>query len=259
MNEKIMLWEGKAPYTADSPDGFQPSITTYKVEGSKGAVVVVPGGGYHVKAPHEGGPIAEMINEAGVSAFVLDYRVAPCNTYAPLSDAKRAIRMVKNMGYEKVAILGFSAGGHLTCTAATMYDMGNPDAEDPIDRISSRPDAFIPCYPVVSFGAYRHQGSMENLLGEENKNNYALIRQFSNELHITKDTPEAFIWHTASDEAVPVENSINLAAAMSAQGVPFEMHIFPAGRHGLGLADGIPDVCQWTKLLHTWLKMRNYN
>lgn len=259
MHKRIMLWQGQAPYTADSPDGFQPSITEYSVSGSRGAVVVVPGGGYVNKAPHEGGPIAEMINEAGVSAYVLDYRVSPCNTYAPLSDARRAIRLVRSLGYEKVAILGFSAGGHLTCTAATMYEDGDPTADDPIERLSSRPDAFIPCYPVVSFSAYSHQGSIEALLGQAHKNDYALIRKFSNELHITKDTPEAFIWHTASDEAVPVENSLLLAAAMSAQGVPFELHIFPAGRHGLGLADGIPDVCQWSELLKTWLKLRNYN
>ena len=222
-------------------------------------VLVVPGGGYCMKADHEGAPIAEMLNQAGVSAYVLDYRVKPCHMLAPLADAKRAIRLVRSMGYEKVAILGFSAGGHLTCTAATLYDAGNPDAADPLERLSSRPDAFIPCYAVVSFGAFTHRGSRESLLGQENADNWELVRKFSNELHITPDTPEAFIWHTAADQAVPVENSLNLALALSAQGVPYEMHIFPQGQHGLGLAEEYEDVKQWTALLQKWLVLRNYN
>ncbi len=259
MHEKIYLWKEDAPYTQFSPLQAQPSVTEYAVPGSRGAVVVVPGGGYCMKADHEGAPIAEMLNQAGVSAYVLDYRVKPCHMLAPLADAKRAIRLVRSMGYEKVAILGFSAGGHLTCTAATLYDAGNPDAADPLERLSSRPDAFIPCYAVVSFGAFTHRGSRESLLGQENADNWELVRKFSNELHITPDTPEAFIWHTAADQAVPVENSLNLALALSAQGVPYEMHIFPQGQHGLGLAEEYEDVKQWTALLQKWLVLRNYN
>ncbi len=259
MHEKIYLWKEDAPYTQFSPLQAQPSVTEYAVPGSRGAVIVVPGGGYCMKADHEGAPIAEMLNQAGVSAYVLDYRVKPCHMLAPLSDAKRAIRLVRSMGYEKVAILGFSAGGHLTCTAATLYDAGDPDAADPLERLSSRPDAFIPCYAVVSFGAYTHGGSRESLLGQENANNWELVRKFSNELHITPDTPEAFIWHTAADQAVPVENSLNLALALSAQGVPYEMHIFPQGQHGLGLAEEFEDVKQWVPLLQKWLVLRNYN
>ena len=259
MHEKIYLWKEDAPYTQDSPLQAQPSVTEYAVPGSRGAVVVVPGGGYCMKADHEGAPIAEMLNQAGVSAYVLDYRVKPCHMLAPLADAKRAIRLVRSMGYEKVAILGFSAGGHLTCTAATLYDAGDPDAADPLERLSSRPDAFIPCYAVVSFGAFTHRGSRESLLGQENADNWELVRKFSNELHITPDTPEAFIWHTAADQAVPVENSLNLALALSAQGVPYEMHIFPQGRHGLGLAEEFEDVKQWSALLQKWMVLRNYN
>ena len=259
MHEKIYLWKEDAPYTQFSPQQAQPSVTEYAVPGSRGAVVVVPGGGYCMKADHEGAPIAEMLNQAGVSAYVLDYRVKPCHMLAPLADAKRAIRLVRSMGYEKVAILGFSAGGHLTCTAATLYDAGDPDAADPLERLSSRPDAFIPCYAVVSFGAFTHRGSRESLLGQENADNWELVRKFSNELHITPDTPEAFIWHTAADQAVPVENSLNLALALSAQGVPYEMHIFPQGRHGLGLAEEFEDVKQWVPLLQKWLVLRNYN
>ena len=258
MHDKILLWNTTAPYSDESPEQLQPSITDYSVSGSKGAVVVVPGGGYGMKADHEGAPIAEMLNEVGISAYVLDYRVHPCNKLAPLSDAKRAIRLVRSMGYEKVAILGFSAGGHLTCTAATMYDAGDPDAEDPVERLSSRPDQFIPCYPVASFIQFTHNGTVQNLLGEE-RFNVAELKKFSNELNITPDTPEAFIWHTAEDQGVPVENSLNLAAAMSANGVPFELHVFPYGRHGLGLAPEFEDVHQWVGLVQKFLVLRGYN
>ena len=258
MHKKIMLWNTEAPYTAQSPEQAQPSVTEYAVNGSKGAVVVVPGGGYAMKADHEGGPIAEMINEAGISAYVLDYRVNPCHKLAPLSDAKRAIKLLRSMGYEKVAILGFSAGGHLTCTAATMYDTGDPDSDDPVERFSSRPDQFIPCYPVASFIQFTHNGSVRNLLGDE-YGNIEQLKRFSNELNVTSDTPEAFIWHTAADQAVPVQNSLNLAAALSAHGVPYELHIFPYGQHGLGLAPDFEDVRQWCGLVQTFLKLRGYN
>lgn len=253
MNKTIYLWPGEAPYSAESPEQAQPSITEYKVEGSRGAVIVCPGGGYAMKADHEGGPIAEMLNEAGISAFVLDYRVAPCHHLAPLADASRAIRVVRAMGYEKVGILGFSAGGHLTCSAATLYTPGNPDAEDPIERLSSRPDAFIPCYPVVSMLQFTHNGSRVNLLGKH-AGEIPMMRHFSAELNVTEDTPPAFLWHTASDGSVPVQNSLNLANALAAKGVSFELHVFPEGPHGLGLAPEYPVVAQWAGLCQTWLK-----
>ena len=255
--ETIALWNGEAPYTEFSPEQRQPSLMPYPVEGSKGAVVVLPGGGYCNKANHEAGCIAEMFNEVGVSAYVLDYRVKPCHMNAPLSDAKRAIRLVRSMGYEKVAILGFSAGGHLCCSAATLYDMGDPAAEDPIERISSRPDAFIPCYAVVSFTSFRHQGSVVSLLGDK-ATDYDLLRHFSAELHVTPDTPTAFLWHTCTDNAVPVENSLNLAEALSHNGVPYELHIFGEGPHGMGLAENTPSVHQWVKLCQNWIVRLGY-
>lgn len=258
MNRKIPLWpDAIAPYTEFSPDQDQPSLAEYACPGAKCAMVVCPGGGYHFKAPHEGGPVAEMLANNGVSAYVLDYRVAPCHYEAPLADALRAIRVVRAMGYDQVGILGFSAGGHLTCSAATQYDLGNPDAPDPIDRISSRPDVFVPCYPVVSLAAYRHQGSLENLLGAE-CNNYALIRRFSSELHVNSDTPPAFIWHTSNDASVPVEESVMLAMALSGAMVPYELHIFPEGPHGMGLAEDDPIVGQWPDLLCKWLHSRGF-
>ena len=258
MSELIYLWKDDAPYTVDCPGQEQPSLKPFPVKGSKGAVVVIPGGGYHFKAPHEGDPICMMLNETGISAYTLDYRVAPCNKFAPLSDANRAVKVLRSMGYEKVAVLGFSAGGNLACNAATHYDKGNPDSSDPIDKYSSRPDDFVPCYAVVSCISHTHIGSVRNLLGSECE---SLIwqRYFSAEENITPDTPSAFIWHTMKDNLVPVENALNLASAMSAKGVPYEMHIFPFGGHGMGLAENDSTVHQWTTLLQKYLKERNYD
>lgn len=253
MNRVVFLWpDAEAPYTADSPGQAQPSVKEFRVAGSRGAVVVCPGGGYEMKAPHEGDPIAEMLNEAGVSAYVLDYRVSPCHYLAPLTDALRAIRVVRAMGYEKVGILGFSAGGHLTCTAATLYAAGDPDAPDPIDRLSSRPDAFVPCYPVVSVYSYPHVGSRLHLLGVH-ADDPEFLRRFSAEQNVSADTPPAFIWHTAEDDCVPVQNSLLLAGALAAKGVPFELHVFPEGPHGLGLAPENPDVARWAPMCQRWL------
>ncbi len=259
MHKLIPLWrDALAPYTAESPEQAQPSLTEYRVEDSACAMVVCPGGGYEMKATdHEGYPIAEMLNEAGISAYVLDYRVSPCHYLAPVTDALRAIRVVRAMGYGKVGILGFSAGGHLTCSAATMYGPGDPNADDPIERLSSRPDVFVPCYPVVSLYAYPHVGSRLKLLGA-NADDPAFLRRFSIELNVTADTPPAFIWHTAADDCVPVQNSLLLAGALAAKGVPFELHIFPDGPHGLGLAPEYPDVAQWVPLCQGWLKRMGF-
>ncbi len=254
--EKIWLWpEGDVPYRWEKD--CVPSLDPHPVEGAKSAMVVCPGGGYVHKNPNTSGAIARMLNEIGISSYILDYRVTPCHYEAPLADAKRAIRTLRSMGYEKVGIMGTSAGGHLSCTAATQYDLGDPDAEDPIERMSSRPDVFVPCYPVVSFTRHRHQGSVESLLGDQ-KDNYALLRRFSAELNVTEDTPPAFIWHTAADELVPAVNSIMLAEALSLAGVKFELHIFPEGRHGLGTAQGDERAKEWPGMCKAWLRAQGY-
>lgn len=258
MNETIFLWPNGAPYTLECASQAQPSVKAFPVPGSSGAVIICPGGGYVMKAEHEGDPIARMLNERGISAYVLDYRVNPCPHEAPLADASRAIRVVRALGYKKVAILGFSAGGHLACTAATLYQKGDPAASDPIERLSSRPDAFVPCYAVVSFESISaHIGSVDNLLGIQ-KEDTQLIRRLSADQQVTQDTPSAFIWHTADDDVVPVNNSLQLAGALSRAEVPFEMHIFPHGAHGLGLAKDDPSVSQWTALLQNWLSNEGF-
>lgn len=252
-NKKIMLWN-KAPYVDYTDNSFEGSITEFKVNDNKTAVIVCPGGGYGCKADHEKTPIAEMLNKGGINAYTLDYNVCPCHKYAPLSDAQRAIRVLRSMGYEKIGILGFSAGGHLTCTAGTMYDFEAYEHTDDIDKLSARPDAFIPCYPVVSFiEEYTHFGSRQNLFGDDYENE-ELAKKFSCERNITKDTPPCFIWHTANDNAVPVKNSLELASRLSENGVYFELHIYPDGCHGLGLASDRNDISKWSDSCIIFLK-----
>ena len=258
MNENIRLWpKGCAPFLKECSGQEEPSLTAFCAEGSRSAVIVCPGGGYTRKAPHEGEPVAQKLCQAGISAFVLDYRVAPCPHDAPLADALRAVRVVRAMGYEKVGILGFSAGGNLACNAAVRYTPGDADAQDPVERLSSRPDALVSCYSVVSFCRDTHIGSVCALLGEQYRN-ISLQRMHSAELHVTPDSPPAFIWHTAEDASVPVENSLNLAMAYSRCGVAYELHIFPQGRHGLGLAQEIPHTAQWMALCCCWLHAQGF-
>lgn len=258
--DKLKLWE-KTPLFDETIDQQEPTLTSYPVGDGKahGAVIVCPGGGYLGKAEHEGGPVALRMNEFGYHAFVLDYRVAPYRHPAPLLDVQRAIRYVRFHAQElgvkpdKIAVLGFSAGGHLVCTAATLWEDGNPNAEEPVDRVSSRPDVFIPCYPVASLTHFWHEGSAENLLGEK-AHDLKLRRLLTAEYQVNEKTPPAFIWHTAEDGAVPVENSLRLAKALAAHNVPVSMHIFPYGPHGVGLGNAdSPLAEQWSGLLGEFL------
>ena len=256
-NRKIMLWK-KPPYIEFSAEKFEASLKEFKVNDKKSAMIVCPGGAYACKAEHEGDPIAEMLNDGGINAYVLDYNVAPCHKFAPLSDIQRAIRTLRSMGYEKVGTLGFSAGGHLCCTSATMYDFEAYKKTDDVDNFSARPDAFVPCYPVVTMDKkYTHMGSRQFLLGDEWENE-ELAELFSNEKHVTKNTPPCFLWHTATDDAVPVQNSIMLANALIENNVEVEMHIYSHGCHGLGLAKEFNDISTWTQNCVIFLKNRGF-
>ena len=235
-----------------------PTLTPFVVPRSRGAVIVCPGGAYTHLAPHEGDPIARMINAAGVSAFVLRYTVLPFRSLeTPIEEALRAVRLVRSMGYEKVAVMGFSAGGHLCAMAATRAIPPDPEAADPVDRLSSRPDAFAPCYGATSLWHFRKTPWPAALAC--GKDVFDVIRAYSAECHVTPDTPPAFIWHTADDDVVPVECAYDLARALAAHGVPAEMHVYPHGPHGLGLAGDYEDVSTWAGLCQIWLKGMNYD
>lgn len=257
----IPLWERDVPgYDPNINNGEAPSLTPYILENGRvnSAIIVFPGGGYIKRAEHEGEPVALWLNSIGVSAFVLNYRVAPYRYPYPLLDARRAIRLVRfnadkfYIAPNKIGVLGFSAGGHLACMSAVFFDNGNPDSSDPIERTSSRPDALVLCYPVISFLKFYHRGSMVNLLGENPP--YELRESLSCENHVTKDVPPTFIWHTADDAGVPVENSLLFIEALRRFDVPFEVHIFQSGRHGLGLAKDNPHISKWTNLCESWLR-----
>lgn len=263
MRLKIELWTEQVPHALGNGVEDRPTITPYLAPSSQDgqpvpAVVVLPGGGYGHRAAHEGEPIALWLNSLGLHAFVLDYRVAPYKHPVPLLDAQRALRTVRaraeewNIDVDRLGILGFSAGGHLASTAGTHYDLGDADAVDPIERESSRPDFMILCYPVITMGEYTHQGSRENLLGQQP--DPALVELLSNERQVTTDTPPTFIWHTSDDGAVPVENALLFASALSREKVPFELHSFMTGRHGLGLAEEHAEAKAWPELCARWLK-----
>jgi acetyl esterase/lipase len=216
-------------------------------------VLVLPGGGYARQADHEAEPVAEWLADLGIHAFVLRYRVAPDRHPAPLEDAKQAMLHIRSGAHGlavdpgRVGVLGFSAGGHLAATLSTAVATGSTDLDVP----ASVPDLTVLCYPLVSYTQEVHQGSVDNLLGDAPSPD--LLAEMSAELRVTAATPPAFLWHTADDAAVPVSHSFRYTAALLSAGVPAELHVFPKGRHGLGLADEEPGADQWPTLCAGWL------
>lgn len=248
-------------HPANNPQSdFIPTLDCYPVQtpNPKGAVLICPGGGYANRAAHEGKNIAEAFNAQGLHAFVVQYRVSPNQHPAPLADASRALRIIRANANEwqvnpnHIAVCGFSAGGHLTASLGVHYATHIPGAGDNIDAQSNRPDALILGYPVISAGEFKHQGSFKNLLGEDAPTD--MIEFMSLEKQVTTQTPPTFLWHTAEDAGVPAENSMLFAQSLSKHNIPYELHIFPNGRHGLGLASEHPNVAAWFDLSVTWLK-----
>jgi acetyl esterase/lipase len=264
MKELALLWADGAPLTEGTGDEDSPAITPYLVDGKgNSAVIVCPGGGYGLRANHEGEPVAKWLNSLGISAFVLRYRVAPYRYPCALLDAQRTIRTVRHQAAslgvspDRIGILGFSAGGHLASTAGTNYDAGNTDAGDPIERESCRPDFMVLCYPVITMkGPHVNVGSCNNLLGSDPDS--ALIELMSSETRITSDTPPTFLWSTSDDTAVPVENSFMFATELKRHGVPFDLHVYARGKHGLGLAESVDHVKHWTSACESWLRYNGY-
>lgn len=263
------LWPDGAPGALGKEPGDIPTIIVYPAQvparGPKtAAIVVCPGGGYGGLAAHEAEPIAQWLNSVGITGVVLRYRLGPRYHHpVELGDAQRAIRFVRayaaewNVDPQRVGILGFSAGGHLAATASTQFDAGDPDAKDPIDRQSSRPDVSVLVYPVITLtDPHTHAGSRRNLLGENPSQE--LVDSMSAEKRVTKDTPPAFIFHTADDQAVPVENAMLYASALRRHGVPFELHVYEKGRHGVGLAKDDPVLSTWPARCADWLKSKGF-
>ncbi|MCC6233380.1 MAG: alpha/beta hydrolase [Verrucomicrobiales bacterium] len=259
----VLLWPEGAPGALGTEDRDRPTLTLYPAAAAQAvgtAVVICPGGGYGGLASHEGKDYALWLNTLGVHGAVLKYRLGSHGYRHPrmLEDAARAVRWVRAQASDwgvrtnRIGIMGSSAGGHLASTLLTHHDGGRPDAADPLERWSSRPDFGVLCYPVITLGEFTHQGSRKNLLGEPA--DPGLVAGLSNELQVRGDTPPTFLWHTVEDGGVPVENSLQFAAALRRAGVPFALHLYERGRHGIGLANGHP----WTRELAFWMEGRGY-
>ncbi|HTY61313.1 MAG TPA: alpha/beta hydrolase [Acidobacteriota bacterium] len=264
------LWPNGAPGALGKDAKDIPTLTPYFAPPGKAtgaSIVICPGGGYAALAPHEGFHYALWLNEQGITAFVLKYRLGSDGYRHPamMLDVQRAIRYVRanapkwNLDPNRIGVMGSSAGGHLASTALTHFDAGDPNASDPIDRVSSRPNLGILCYPVITMGENTHAGSRHYLLGDNP--DPKLIELLSNEKQVTKDTPPVFIFHTFEDSAVKVENTMEFAAALKRNGVPFSLHIYPKGPHGMGLGTAQWDPSNrhpWTYECSLWLKEQGY-
>src|SRR4051812_7735252 len=262
----IQLWDKGAPGTPATKSQDEPELymklPTVLANGT--SVIILPGGGYGALAmTYEGLDVADWFTSFGVTAFVLKYRMHGTGHMhpVPMMDGQRAIRTVRARAAEwkidpsRIGVLGFSAGGHLASTLGTHFDKGNAKSADRIERVSSRPDFLILCYPVISLTApTAHAGSIKNLLGE--KPDPKLLQSLSNETQVTPQTPPTFIFQTSEDKGVPAENCVAFYLALHKAGVPAEMHIFQSGKHGLGLAKDIPGTNKWPELCHEWLKVR---
>jgi acetyl esterase/lipase len=237
--EKLKLWNGTAPIGDGKTEKADAWITVYKPEKGNGtAIVICPGGGYGgLVVQPEGHGIAAWLNRHGITGIVLEYRLPAGRPYVPLLDAQRAIRTVRSnakawgIDPAKIGIMGFSAGGHLASTAGTHFDDGDPKAEDPIDKVSCRPDFMVLIYPVITMAEKTHGGSRDNLLG---KNPDAkLVELFSNEKQVTSKTPPAFLAHAKDDGVVVPANSKAFAEALEKEKVKVKYLELPSGGHGL--------------------------
>ena len=265
--ETVSLWPNGAPDAKGTNDNDKPTLTIYPALEDKAVgtgVVVCPGGGYtHLSMEKEGSDVAKWLNSLGISAFVLKYRLGG-NGYqhpAPMEDGQRAVRLVRanaekwHVDPNRIGMMGFSAGGHLTSTVGTHFDSGHPDDADPVERASCRPDFLVLIYPVISMTMTQtHSGSKKALLGANP--DPELVNNLSNELQVTAETPPTFLVATNADTTVPAENSVQFYLALRKANVPAELHIWEEGKHGFGLAPSDPVLSTWKDRLADWFKTR---
>jgi acetyl esterase/lipase len=261
------LWPEGAPGAIGNGDEDKPRLEIFSGFGSgpHAAVIVCPGGGYtHLAYEKEGTRIAEWLNLRGVTAFVLTYRLGPRYHYpAQILDGQRAVRWVRSQAQQygvdpgKIGMWGFSAGGHLVGIMGTHFDDGNPQAADPIDRVSDRPDFVISSYGGLTLEAgIAKPHAMEALLGDNPSPE--LIDDMSPDKHVTARTPPYFLYATTTDQAVPVLSSVEFYTALVRAGVPAELHIFEQGPHGTALAQGYAALSAWPELLENWLRLNGW-
>jgi acetyl esterase/lipase len=266
--QTIRLWSGDAPQARGKACEDTPTLTVFDPQSGHAngsAVVVLPGGGYHALSGNlEGRQIADWFTTRGFHAFVLSYRLSS-NGYllpVPLLDARRAIQTVRARARDylidpnRIVVIGFSAGGHLAALSATQSVPGKPDADDPVERVSSRPDALVLGYPwigaISSDTSHLSYCKVYNVMDRCEE----LRAAYSPDLLVTKDTPPTFLFPTTDDEIVPVEQGLRFYEALLKAGVPAEAHFFATGAHGSGLGKGLAALDQWPNLLETWLRAR---
>ncbi|MCS7239588.1 MAG: alpha/beta hydrolase, partial [Thermoguttaceae bacterium] len=257
-----------APGALGQEEADIPTLTAYLAPADRAtgaAIIICPGGGYHHVSPAHGEPVARWLNSIGVAGFVLKYRHFKYKHPGPFQDIQRAIRLVRARAEEwkldpkRIGVMGFSAGGHLASMAAVHFDAGRPDAPDPIERVSSRPDLLILSVAVITMRPpFAHAGSVRNLLGENPP--AELVAFCSTDEHVRPDTPPTFIVSSWSDEGVPVENSLQFAMALRRAKVPCEIHIYERGPHNFLLATGevrrVLDT--WWERLADWLRLNGF-
>jgi len=263
----IRLWPGDAPYAHGVACEDIPTLTV--LEPQKGhangaAVIVMPGGAYlGLASVLEGREVADWLAAHGVTAFVLRYRLGKDYLLpVPLIDARRAVQLVRarardyRISPNRIGVIGFSAGGHLAGLASTQFVAGNPDADDPIERASSRPDFAVLGYPWIGAISPNFEHLSYCKLMDLKDRCEALQKAYSPDLFVGKDTPPTFIFHTTNDATVPVEQALTYYEALIKAGVSAEMHIFAYGQHGSGLGMGNASLDQWPVLLDNWMRER---
>lgn len=264
--ETIRLWTGPAPQAHGDTCQDIPTLTVFDPQPGQSngsAIVILPGGAYvNLAAILEGREVADWFTTRGFRAFVLQYRLSS-NGYllpVPLLDARRAMQLVRSRAADyhidpnRIGIIGFSAGGHLAALASVQPVPGNPDADDPTDRVSSRPDFLVLGYPwigaISSDTSHLSYCKIFNVMDRCE----ALRTAYSPDLFVTKETPPTFWYHTTDDETVPLEQGLRFFDAEVKAGVTVEAHVFMHGHHGSGFGMGNPSLDQWPVLLETWLR-----
>jgi acetyl esterase/lipase len=264
--QTIRLWPGDAPEAKGTTCDDIPTLSILEPQPGHengSAVVVLPGGAYRGLAANlEGRQVADWFTAHGFRAFVLRYRLSSHGYLlpVPLLDARRAVQLVRARALDyhidpnRIVVIGFSAGGHLAALSGTQFVPGKPDAEDPIDRVSSRPDYLVLGYPwigaISSDTSHLSYCKLFNVMDQCE----ALRLAYSPDLFVTKETPPTFWYHTFNDQTVPVEQGLRFYEALVKAGVPAEAHIFANGPHGTGLGKGDAALDQWPSLLETWLR-----
>jgi acetyl esterase/lipase len=264
--QTIRLWPGDAPEAKGTACEDTPTLTIFEPQRGHengSAVIVLPGGSYsNLAANLEGRQVADWFTARGFRAFVLSYRLSSHGYLlpVPLIDARRAVQTVRARARDyfiapnRIVIIGFSAGGHLAALASTQFVPGKPDADDPIQRVSSRPDYLVLGYPwigaISSDTSHLSYCKLYNVMDRCE----ALRAAYSPDLFVTKDTPPTFLFHTANDGVVPVEQGLRFYEALLKAGVPAEAHIFVNGPHGTGLGKADAALDQWPNLLEIWLR-----